>query len=306
MPTRRRSGFTLIELLVVIAIIAVLVGLLLPAVQKVREAASRAKCQNNLHNIGIACHSYHDANSRLPPAVASFEPTNVRYYWSWMALILPHLEQQSLYAQAETYARTVNTYPWGNPGNPASDVFLPIYTCPTDSRQLRADIVDQSGMHVRVAFTGLLGVYGTRKGKNDGVICNTFVTMLGVTDGTSNTLMIGERPPSADLIFGWWFAGAGYPDASSSPTQDGTGDVTLGTNDPGYVPWVGPLCGAAKATFQPGAINDTCDQAHFWSLHTGGANFALADGSVRFLRYSVAPIFPALGTRAAGETAGME
>jgi prepilin-type N-terminal cleavage/methylation domain-containing protein/prepilin-type processing-associated H-X9-DG protein len=309
-PPSRRPAFTLIELLVVIAIIAILIGLLLPAVQKVREAAARTKCANNLHNIALACHSYHDQSGRFPLACESFDPANPHYYWSWMAQVLPWVEQKPLYDRGDAYARTVSTYPWGNPGNPATDQFLQVWTCPMDSRQLVASLVTDRGAPARVAFTGLLGVSGTAKGANDGMVCNTKVVMVGVTDGTSNTLMVGERPPSADLVFGWWFAGAGYPDAATTPTQDGTGDVTLGTSDPRYPPaiaaFTGTSCPADKYLYQPGKLADNCDQAHFWSLHTGGANFAFGDGSVRFLRYSVAPVMPALGTRAGGETAPLD
>jgi prepilin-type N-terminal cleavage/methylation domain-containing protein/prepilin-type processing-associated H-X9-DG protein len=309
----RRAGFTLIELLVVIAIIAILIALLLPAVQKVREAAARVKCQNNLHNVALACHNFHDARGHFPLAVESFDPANRHYYWSWMTQILPYVEQDNLYAQADAYART-QPNPFAAGGNPALGQFLPVWACPSDSRQLITALVFGPGYTVNVGFTGVLGVNGTGKGKNDGVICNTRVTMVAVSDGTSNTLMLGERPPSKNLRFGWWFAGAGYRDGLTGPFQDGTGDVTLGADDVNYptamsrypanaTNGVAMACPANKYQLQPGNLADDCDQCHFWSLHSGGANFGFADGSVRFLTYAVSSQMPALGTRAGGEVA---
>lgn len=289
--TRRSSGFTLIELLVVIAIIAILIALLVPAVQKVREAASRAQCLNNMKQIALAAHAFHDANKKLPQGVYY---TNPYYYYSWMAQILPYVEQTQVYNLAQSYSKTTSNWPWGPPNNPALSVNIATYTCPSDTRNL---VAQYSGGYL-VAFTSYLGNSGTMDGGynsnayNGVLFWQSAIPLVQITDGTSNTFLIGERPPSADLWFGWWFAGAGY-DGS------GVGDVSLGSLETGYASALG--CPGSYVNFQRGNPSNDCDQAHWWSMHPGGANFAFCDGSVHFIAYGNASILPALASRNGGE-----
>ena len=318
MNRRKRSAFTLIELLVVIAIIGVLIALLLPAVQKVRDAANRASCSNNLRQAGIALHHYHDAYGSFPQGMENDNerPNNPPPYqgwhpeWSWMATCMQFYEQDNLYKLADDWAHQPGNY-WdvfggnGIPPNPAVSVSVKLWTCPADSRtQLTARVTEPGGNdYVTVAFTEYLGVNGTGSGHNDGILFHwSKVRIADITDGTSNTLMVGERPPSADLSFGWWFAGDGVD-------ERGTGDGTLGATETNYYNYVhghntnpATCQGAPVYGFAPGNINEDCDQVHFWSLHAGGGNFLLADGSVRFVTYGLDPnTFRALCTRDGGE-----
>jgi prepilin-type N-terminal cleavage/methylation domain-containing protein len=301
---RRRTGFTLIELLVVIAIIAILIGLLLPAVQKVRDAAARMKCQNNLKQIGVALHNYHDTYGQFPQGVwfgpypaSGSTSTTPFWYWSWMALMMPFFEQQNLYKQAIAFANpasysTYNWWPWGGfwigtPANPALGIVQKTLFCPADGREEQTIPGPQWGGNGNVAFTGYLGVAGTKQGnenyngsgQSDGVLYWKSTTRFAdITDGTSNTFMVGERPPSVDLYYGWWFAGAGW-DGS------GIGDVLMAARATLYCSAIGAP--ATKVGLQFGTVTNSLDQCHWWSMHTGGANFLLSDGSIRFWSYSI-------------------
>jgi len=294
----RRSGFTLIELLVVIAIIGVLMSLLLPAVQRVREASNRTKCSNSLKQVGLALHGYHDIYGTLPPGLSLKESD--KWYWSWMSRLMPFIEQDNLYKVAENWAQQPgHGNPWF-PMNPALYVVQPMFTCPSDTRVLVATWVTD-GWRLDIAFTSFQGVSGINqhsfspvKPKEIGLFyVESHVRFAEITDGLSNTLMVGERPPSKDLVFGWWFAGAGEDNY-------GTSDVLLGMNE---INTYYSHCGYNKAyQFSPGSVDNDCDQYHYWSLHPGGANFLLADASVHFLSYSTAnDVMLALGTRSGGE-----
>ena len=285
-----RRAFTLLELLVVVAILAVLVGLLLPAAQKVRDAAARARCLNHLRQIGLGLHSYHDTHGRLPPGVSYRDGADPQPFMSWLTRILPHVEQPALWAQAE---RAFAQDKWfeNDPPHRGLATVVPLYGCPVDYRASRVFL---AGGYLPVAFTSYLGVEGRDQFRQDGLLfLDSAIRLTDVTDGTSNTLMVGERPPAADGTLGWWYAGWGQ-------SQDGSAEVVLGVREKNAK--YADRCPLTVYPFGPGRIDNQCDVLHFWSLHLGqGANFLLADGSVRFLPYSAAPMLTAFASRAGGE-----
>jgi prepilin-type processing-associated H-X9-DG protein len=284
----QRTSFTLIEVLVVVGIMGVLIGLLLAAVQRVREVSTRVRCSNNLRQIGLALHGYHDVHRTLPPGIRrSPDPYP---FLGWGARLLPFLEQQALWEQAQKDYKRQPLIWIPPPPHMGATTVLPVYICPADGRTQGR--VEPEGFDV--AFTHYLGVMGKASANGDGVLyLNSRVSFREVTDGTSNTLMVGERPPSSDNRFGWWYAGVGQ-------TWDGSADMLLGVQD--YrTTFRTPTCPEGPYFFSPGSTSNVCDIFHFWSQHIGGAHFLFVDGSVHFLRYSAAPIMPALATRAGGE-----
>lgn len=286
-----RRGLTLIEKLIVIAIIAILVGLLLPAVQKVRDAAARAACQNHLRQIGLAHHQFHQAQGRLPAGVGSFDNAEPRFedaVLTWHMWLLPYIEQGALWEQIVQAYAIDPTFDRNPPHTGKTQQVVKLYLCAAESRT--------QNPYAGWAMTSYVGVAGTRVPRGDGVLYYQSRVRFGdITDGLSSTLLVGERPPSARLDLGRWHGGWGQ-------IQNGFATNTLGMVEFTYG-WIDG-CPPGPYGFAPGQINNQCDAYHFWSLHATGANFLLCDGSVHFIRYSADPLMPALATRAGGEVVG--
>jgi prepilin-type N-terminal cleavage/methylation domain-containing protein len=307
---RKRDAFTLIELLVVIAIIAILIALLVPAVQKVREAAARTQCINNMKQQGLGLHNYHDTYKTLPRGTAEWKGNVAPFEgsWSWMAFILPYIEQGNVENQAKTFAKGggTNYYSWYNP---ACAAVIQVYACPTDSRGAQKYTADP-GISQQF-LTAYLGNSGTTATSFDGVLfMNSKIKLVAITDGTSNTIMVGERPPNSNLEFGWYFAAYGYDGRGNADCVMTSNDVAVATyfitnySASPNLPCNGTA--AQKIGLQPGNPNIGCDAAHYWSFHQAGSHFLFADGTVRMVAYSGNPMIPALTTRSGGEVATFE
>jgi prepilin-type N-terminal cleavage/methylation domain-containing protein/prepilin-type processing-associated H-X9-DG protein len=309
MLNRSRRGFTLIELLVVIAIIAVLVGLLLPAVQKVRESAARAKCQSNLHNLALAVLNYESTNSQLPPgaqgpvaATPIPNPLNntVVNGTSWLVLILPQVEQGAIYQQYQFFDNYNGTTNLG-----VGSQRVPIYYCPSGAKEVSANQLEVSGgvanntTHYyaimgpgapgssypytvgtqtangdqysppntlaanasNFSTLGMMPYYDASFGTQKGI-----VQMTDILDGASNTMMVGELS---------WSLPVGAPNHYISWIRGNTNGA-----------------GAAKNITYPinslTLLNGTnTNDINMGSNHTGGANFAFGDGSVRYIKQNI-------------------
>ncbi len=286
----RRTAFTLIELLVVIAIIAILIALLVPAVQKVRGAAARTQCANNLKQTGLALHNYHNANKHFP---AGYYSSGKFTYTGWQLQLLPYLDQVHLWDLSNTYLQA-NQGGTDSTAFPAVDFKMAVFICPVNTRP--KEMVWSGVTYEITSYMGITGTSSNNPISADGVLYSgAQVKLTGITDGSSNTVAVGERPCTGDLYYGWGFAPYG--------TGAGDGDTVLGSQDTALAATMGdvPTNVGFRPPTAPGGTAEI-DGAHFWSFHPGGAHFLFCDGTVRFLAYSANSVLHQLCTRAGGET----
>jgi prepilin-type N-terminal cleavage/methylation domain-containing protein/prepilin-type processing-associated H-X9-DG protein len=325
---RKRAGFTLIELLVVIAIIAILIALLVPAVQKVREAAARAQCINNLKQIGLALHGYHDAKKVLPPGGTDnrppWGPVSSPWGTGWMADILPYVEQGSLYSK---FVFT-GSAGWANAHNDAvlNGAVVPVYRCPSSPLPIYA-YFNATGYGTNTiqlpTYVGIAGAdprlipgYGDARWNYGGpgdICCNSGglvsangtlfpfskVTLLGITDGTSNTIIVSEQGDFLTTTDGvkrdWtngrlgWLIGTTHP--GGGPAYQSGGDARLFSMNTiryrinqksGWNPGNGSLSSGGDCSSAVGVCANLGSNIPLTSAHTGGINMLFGDGTVRF------------------------
>lgn len=316
--SRRLRGFTLIELLVVIAIIAILVSLLLPAVQQAREAARRTQCKNNLKQLGLALHSYHDVFRTFPPgytarSVTTSDPisaeTGPGYAWSFS--LLPYVEQKNLFEAIDTNLDAAAAI---NVAQAQISTFT-TFLCPSDPAPATFEVTDSNGDLLTLPGSNYPGIFGygsvtMSPGNSTGIFYrNSSVKLRDISDGTSNTICVGERrsehrfnPNLAAVPANTtWYAAipgiirnAGMTGMMASLTE-GPGSMILG--HVGQTMMMGGMPMQMHAT-----PNQTNHIVHFSSAHTGGVQFVLCDGSVHFLSENVDyNTFRYLGERADGQ-----
>ena len=298
MTRSSKKGFTLVELLVVIAIIGVLVALLLPAVQAAREAARRAECSNNLKQIGLGLHNFHDTYERLPAGWVSEDPSEIdgEPGWGWAAYLLPFIEQNNL---KQGYIH-LHHHIDDEDNAQARATYLDIYTCPSDFSNDHTFVIhSHHGGDIELAKANYVGSFGTREIEEaplagDGVFFqNSRVRLADMIDGTSNTFLAGERSSAAGhstwvgVVHGDELAPARVVGSAHHPPGNG---IIRGDGD-----------------FQGHGHDDDDhhDEGHlddFSSMHPGGAMFVLGDGSVTFVASNIDEIaYRATATRAGGE-----
>lgn len=300
----RPVAFTLLELLVVLAIIGVLFGLLMSAVQRVRESAARAQCLNNLRQLALAMQDYHDSQGRFPPGqfLGPYGKGPSSYGWSWLARLLPYVEQMNLYQQGRVPSQTLQAS-----GIAAWQIKL--FLCPSDGSSWsgpRSDAGNLMGFAVGQSnYKGVsganwgadssqgwaviptnwrnLGTNGSYDGldNGDGIMFRSDyripTRMADIKDGSSNTFMLGEDIPALNEYCSWPYANNAYGTCAIPPNAKSPGGGTFPSSD-----W-------------PNTWS-------FRSRHPGGLNFAYADGSVHFIDNAIdLSVYRAMATVAGGE-----
>jgi prepilin-type N-terminal cleavage/methylation domain-containing protein/prepilin-type processing-associated H-X9-DG protein len=307
---RSRQAFTLVELLVVIAVVGLLIALALPAVQAARESARRGQCTNNLKQIGLACQSYHDRLRAFPSGYCAAGPyvdgaTDTTRGWGWAAFILSEIEQDAL------KGNIIHTLPLEDPRNaPAVQSRLGVYLCPTDNNPPATfQVLDASGNPlIGAAASSYAACCGsdatdTAGPSGDGVFYrNSGTRMADIRDGTSTTILVGERA--------WANAKGIWAGAVNR------GRLARGQDNTCQPLVAGITCPAATLVLAHAHMNNaeidpdgSAGMDDFSSVHVAGSNFVFADGSVRFIRSvslddandSMTRMFQALGTRAGHE-----
>jgi prepilin-type N-terminal cleavage/methylation domain-containing protein/prepilin-type processing-associated H-X9-DG protein len=306
--TRRCHGaFTLIELLVVIAIIAVLIGLLIPAVQKVREAAQKSVCTNNLKQIGIAFHSYEGANGVFPPAcqgpsAGANSISNPPVAWGWGVYILPHIEQGNLYNVLNPNGQSMQVAFSSSTGLAALQTPVSTFLCPSDLPGTRGDLNDNRPLNLGVAGQSIFiaksnyvvnvgdigyGTIGaTAPTTPDGVFGIGYqLRITQIADGTSSTILAGERDRGSAAtndgrFAGFWAGASAIPKAGAGVAENGTAGLEA------LVGWTqNRMFDGYTGTTTLANSTSQC----YGSQHNGkgGANFVMCDGSVHFISKSI-------------------
>ncbi|WP_437191173.1 DUF1559 domain-containing protein [Planctomicrobium sp. SH527] len=320
-----RRGFTLIELLVVIAIIAILIALLLPAVQQAREAARRSQCKNNLKQLGLALHNYHDVFNRFPPGYVNTGTSNtqsVNGMWAWSAMILPYIEATTTYNLLQPGTQGIDpilteAYQ-ASPTQRGMALKTPIqaFLCPSDTappvNDQRAPVANQflpSSSYVGVngnwvpSNTRATSAVDGQSGATGLFYMNSNLGMRDMTDGTSNTLVVGERAwkvkttnPYSGTLYATRGTGAftvittGLYSASTA----NVGGTTARVVTPGNGVAIGDALGGAVTRINEGESSGgavtVVGSNGFSSSHTGGAHFLMGDGAVKFVNENLSHV----------------